>query len=46
MRPTLSLSIGSVKLAWGFTDENDNHATAIVDQMPDLQAYLPNLWPL
>ena len=37
---------GSVTLVWGFTDENDDYATAILDKMPDLQAYVPNLWPL
>jgi predicted nucleic acid-binding protein len=37
---------GSVTLVWGFTDENDDYATAILDRMPDLQAYVPNLWPL
>jgi predicted nucleic acid-binding protein len=37
---------GSVTLVWGFTDENDDYATAILDKLPDLQAYVPNLWPL
>lgn len=37
---------GSVTLVWGFTDENDDDAIAILDKMPDLQAYVPNLWPL
>ena len=37
---------GSVTLVWGFTDENDDYATAILDRMPDLQAYVPGLWPL
>ena len=37
---------GSVTLVWGFTDENDAYATALLDKMPDLQAYVPNLWPL
>ena len=37
---------GSVTLVWGFTDENDAYATAILDKMPDLQAHVPNLWPL
>ncbi len=37
---------GSVTLVWGFTDENDDYAAAILDKMPDLQAYVPNLWPL
>jgi predicted nucleic acid-binding protein len=37
---------GSVTLVWGFTDENDDYATAILDKLPDLQAYVPSLWPL
>ncbi len=37
---------GSVTMVWGFADENDSYAAAILDQMPDLQAYVPNLWPL
>jgi predicted nucleic acid-binding protein len=36
----------SVTLVWGFTDENDDYATAILERMPDLHAYVPNLWPL
>jgi hypothetical protein len=27
---------GSVTLVWGFADENDGYATAILDKMPDL----------
>jgi predicted nucleic acid-binding protein len=37
---------GSVTLAWGFTDENEDYATALLGKMPDLQAFVPNLWPL
>ena len=37
---------GSVTLVWGFTDEDDDYATTILDRMPDLQAHVPNLWPL
>ena len=37
---------GSVTLIWGFTDEDDDYATAILDEMPGLQAHVPNLWPL
>ena len=37
---------GSVTLVWGFTDENDDYATAILDKMPEFQAYVPNIWPL
>jgi predicted nucleic acid-binding protein len=37
---------GSVTLAWGFTDKGDGYATAILDKMPDLQAYVSGLWPL
>ena len=37
---------GSVTLVWGFADENDDYASAILDKMSDLQAYVPSLWPL
>jgi predicted nucleic acid-binding protein len=37
---------GSVTLVWGFEDEDDTYATAILDRMPDLQAHVPSLWPL
>jgi len=37
---------GSVTLVWGFADENDSYATAILDKMSDLQAFVPNLWRL
>ena len=37
---------GSVTLVWGFTDEDNDYATAILDRMADLQAFVPNLWPL
>ncbi len=37
---------GSVTLVWGFTDEDDEYAVAILDKMPDLQAHVPGLWPL
>jgi hypothetical protein len=37
---------GSVTMAWGFEDENDDYAAAILDKMPELQAYVPSLWPL
>jgi predicted nucleic acid-binding protein len=37
---------GSVTMVWGFEDEDDAYATAILDQLPDLQAYVPTLWPL
>jgi predicted nucleic acid-binding protein len=37
---------GSVTLVWGFADEDDDYAAAILDRMPDLQAHVPNLWPL
>jgi predicted nucleic acid-binding protein len=37
---------GSITLVWGFADENDAYATAILEKMPDLQAYVPGLWPL
>jgi len=37
---------GSVTMAWGFEDEADDYAEAILDRMPDLQAYVPALWHL
>ena len=37
---------GSVTMVWGFDDEADTYAAAILDQMPDLQAHVPSLWPL
>lgn len=37
---------GSVALVWGFDDEADTYAEAILDQTPTLQAHVPSLWPL
>jgi predicted nucleic acid-binding protein len=37
---------GSVTMVWGFDDEEDDYAIAILNRMPDLQAYVPSLWPL
>jgi predicted nucleic acid-binding protein len=37
---------GSVTLVWGFEDEADEFAEAILGRMPDLQAHVPSLWPL
>ncbi len=37
---------GLVTLVWGFSDEGDAYATALLDRMPELQAYVPNLRPL
>jgi predicted nucleic acid-binding protein len=37
---------GSVTLAWGFEDEDDEYAEAILDRMPELQAHVPGLWHL
>ena len=37
---------GSVTMVWGFEDEADAYAEAILDHMPDLQAHVPSLWPL
>lgn len=37
---------GSVTLAWGFEDEDDAHAAAILVKMPDLHAHVPGLWTL
>ena len=37
---------GSVTMAWGFEDEADDYAAAILERMPALQAHVPSLWPL
>lgn len=37
---------GSVTMVWGFEDEDDAYAIAILDKIPELQAYVPSLWPL
>jgi predicted nucleic acid-binding protein len=37
---------GSVTMVWGFEDEADEYAEAILDRMPDLLAYVPSIWPL
>jgi predicted nucleic acid-binding protein len=37
---------GSVTMVWGFEDEADAYAEAILDRMPTLQAHVPSLWPL
>lgn len=37
---------GSITMVWGFDDEADAYAEAILDHMPDLQAHVPSLWPL
>jgi predicted nucleic acid-binding protein len=37
---------GSISLIWGFEDESDPYAEAILDLMPDSQAHVPSLWPL
>ncbi len=33
-------------LVWGFEDEDDEYAEAILDRMPELQAHVPALWHL
>ena len=33
-------------MVWGFEDEADDYAEAILGRMPDLQAYVPSLWSL
>jgi predicted nucleic acid-binding protein len=35
----------SIAMAWGFEDEADPHATAILDLMPTLRSYVPAPWP-
>jgi predicted nucleic acid-binding protein len=37
---------GSITMVWGFEDESDAYAEAILDHMPDLQAHVPSIWPL
>lgn len=37
---------GSVTMVWGFEDEDDTYATAILERMPERQAHVPSLWPL
>lgn len=37
---------GSITMVWGFEDEADAYADAILSRMPDLQAHVPSLWPL
>jgi predicted nucleic acid-binding protein len=37
---------GSITMVWGFEDESDADAEAILDNMPNLQAHVPSLWPL
>ncbi len=37
---------GSVTMVWGFEDEADEYAEAILERMPDFQAHVPSLWPL
>jgi predicted nucleic acid-binding protein len=36
----------SVAMVWGFDDEADPYAEALLDLMPTAQAYVPTLWPL
>ena len=36
----------SITMVWGFEDEADPYAAAILDLMPGLRAYVPALWPL
>lgn len=37
---------GSITMVWGFEDEADDYAEAILGRMSDLQAHVPSLWPL
>ncbi len=37
---------GSVTMVWGFEDEANGYATAILERMPDLEAHVPPLWAL
>src|SRR4051794_28372588 len=37
---------GSVTLVWGFEDESDAYAEAVLNSMPTLRADVPSLWSL
>lgn len=37
---------GSVAMVWGFEDEDNEYAAAILARMPGLQAHVPSHWPL
>jgi predicted nucleic acid-binding protein len=37
---------GSITMIWGFEDESDAYAEAILDHMLDLQAHVPSPWHL
>ena len=37
---------GSIAMIWGFEDESDPYAEAILERMPDLRAHVPAIWPL
>lgn len=34
---------GSVTMDWGFDDEADSYAEAVLDRMPDLRAFVPSV---
>jgi len=36
----------SVTMVWGFEDEAEPYAEALLDLMPAARAYVPSLWPL
>src|SRR3954467_342998 len=36
----------SVAMVWGFEDEAEPYAEALLDLMPTARAYVPTLWPL
>ena len=37
---------GSVTMVWGFDDEADPYAEAVLNRIPGLQAFVPSVWPL
>jgi predicted nucleic acid-binding protein len=37
---------GSITMVWGFEDEADEYAEAILGRMPELEAHVPSIWPL
>jgi predicted nucleic acid-binding protein len=45
-RPGELVLDNSITMVWGFEDEADSYAAALLDLMPTLRAYVPALWPL
>ncbi len=45
-RPAEFVVDNSITMVWGFEDEADPYAAAILDLMPGLRVHVPALWPL